>query len=340
MISKKIVWIIIDSLVTDLIDDKTMPFVYNLLNQNVWFKNCFTTIPFSRGSFYAALSGKYGEETGVNQYKPLKENCKSNIQFIQKFLNDRGYNTCRYSVDGKLLCPEIGFNKHFSSTKFELNKFINEFENFDFMFYHYNDLHECCYPADRTSIGRFVEPYKGAMRKVDYDIENLNKKIEEKFGKDIIIILSSDHGINFIDGYHGRDFKETVIKTLLGFINIGYKKEIKQLTRIIDIAPTIIDLLGYETNQFKMENSLINLIEDKKNILDDKEIFLETGGAHSSPNKPEMWGVRTSKYKIEYINNNYIITDVITNKIVNNRKIKDMMIKKMEKYFKEFKIKK
>jgi len=99
--------------------------------------------------------------------------------------------------------------------------------------------------------------------------------------KNSIIVILSDHGETLYGhGTNLRDSAQNRIIVALKPNNVNKHREIQELTRTIDITPTVLDLLGEDLNIFNFDGmSLKTLINndssDRKSL--NNSIILETG---------------------------------------------------------------
>ena len=102
--------------------------------------------------------------------------------------------------------------------------------------------------------GWMSDAYKGY---ISIAIDNV-KRMVEKFGSEYRIIIMADHGGH--DRCHGTDAPEDMTVPLF-FIGDEFKKgEIKAPVSLIDIAPTIVDLLGISPDEDWEGRSVIDLL--------------------------------------------------------------------------------
>lgn len=186
-------------------------------------------------------------------------------------------------------------------------------ENF-FMYIHYMDPHRPYSPPKRYRtmypyvendiVSKYISLYDGEIRFAD---EYMNKLLDTLkllgiYDKTLIVI-TSDHGEAF--GEHGdfehgktiyqEQLKVPLIMKFTGSIPPG--KVVKQAVRLIDVVPTILDVLGV-TNSDKMEgSSLLPLIEGDSNTDSREDIFVE----ENLSNKSILDGV-ISHNRLKYVN--------------------------------------
>ena len=167
-----------------------------------------------------------------------------------------------------------------------------------FLFIHYFDLHGDTY-------GKLNNKDRGEFKLANYDenVKLIDKAIGEVINKlkqlnvfdDTLFIITADHGEDLNENMgktgHGRNITEDEFRIPC----ILYKKDliptkiINELTRSIDLFPTILDILGINFN-FKIDG-----VSVKKTIFQDtnlvNEIFLE-----SYPLYGDIKGLRTKDW--------------------------------------------
>lgn len=141
-----------------------------------------------------------------------------------------------------------------------------------------------------------VKLYDGDVSLVDAAIG----QVWEKFGElglieKTILIVSADHGEEFWDHDgmdHGRTFYQETIRVPLIIVGPGIKpKKVSQNVSLLDIFPTVVDLVGGRIPQEVQGRSLKPLIEGQ--FLPDKEIVSEGTGRG-----PEQRAIILGSYKL------------------------------------------
>jgi arylsulfatase A-like enzyme len=123
--------------------------------------------------------------------------------------------------------------------------------------------------------------YNGTVRMADDQFGRLIATIKRSgLYDDALIIVLSDHG-ETING-HGTDLKESQQNNIILAVKLpnGKKhKEVTELVRTVDLAPTILEVLGEDASGFAFDGeSLLGLMEDKPDRSPWEEIaFMETG---------------------------------------------------------------
>jgi len=106
---------------------------------------------------------------------------------------------------------------------------------------------------DSRDLAHLIALYDAGIRDMDRRVGNLLTRLEEKgLLENMIVVLSSDHGEEFLD--HGSFLHEQVYQELLHvplIINLPGKRGERyrgrregSVVRLIDVAPTLLDYLG------------------------------------------------------------------------------------------------
>jgi arylsulfatase A-like enzyme len=114
--------------------------------------------------------------------------------------------------------------------------------------------------------------YDGAITYLDAFIGFLIELLEEKHLIDnTIIVLVSDHGEEFMEHgglYHSTFYDEILHVPLIIYTPFGQNmRSIEQIVRIIDVAPTLLDLIGVEQHESFQGRSLVDAAENEFNLV-------------------------------------------------------------------------
>ena len=153
-----------------------------------------------------------------------------------------------------------------------------------------------------TDISYYIAKYDGRLKLIDYQIGLILKKLKElKIDKNTIVILLADHGESLEE--HNLYFQHTnnlydislKVPLILKYPKlIPQNKEIISQVRLIDVMPTIIDVLKIKPNSnFGMEGkSLLSLILDD-NPLTEPYAFGDLDNW--------LYSIRTENWKLIFI---------------------------------------
>lgn len=158
---------------------------------------------------------------------------------------------------------------------------------------------------------KLIALYDSNIRYVDYAIESLLNKIEEMGLLDnTLIIVTADHGDEFSEhGYFSHD--QRLYDSLIHVPLIIHGPELKNATieepvSLLDLAPTILDLLNIQKPSSFMGCSLLPLIKGMK--VKSSGVISEIGHRDWESLKPDhrvrKTSYRTRKWKYIYNENN------------------------------------
>lgn len=121
-----------------------------------------------------------------------------------------------------------------------------------------------------SELKQLMELYNGGIKYVDHEIKHLIDELDEmKILEDTIIIITADHGEEFgeHEGFIHSPVKlyDELIHVPLIIHNSGYCGTIDEPVSLIDIAPTIMDVLNLPNVKTFQGKSLIPIINGKGN---------------------------------------------------------------------------
>ena len=159
-----------------------------------------------------------------------------------------------------------------------------------------------------------IAHYDGALKYVDTEIGRLLRFFKENdLMENTLIILCSDHGESLGDHglyyEHGEYIYDESLRVPLVLkapnLPTGLKRE--SLTQLVDVFPTVLDILGIPLIDNIDGVSLMPLIKENKNVR--KYAFAESGESYFKQNKRRyikgikgLWRmIRTNEWKLIYI---------------------------------------
>lgn len=150
--------------------------------------------------------------------------------------------------------------------------------------------------------------YDGEIRYTDeVFVKPLFSKLKElNIYDNTMIILTSDHGEEFYEhkGWqHTHNvYNETIkVPLIIKFFHSEYAgKKIKKFARLIDIMPTILDVLDIDHSEYFMDGkSLLDLLKHKHESGEEERIFLSELAANAAKNRiPKRVAINQGKNKI------------------------------------------
>jgi len=115
-----------------------------------------------------------------------------------------------------------------------------------------------------------IDLYDGEIRYVDYAIKLLLDELSEmNILNDTFIIITADHGEEFGEhgdfAHHHAKLYDEIIRVPLIISNSEYRNvEIDEPVSLLDVAPTILDLLGIPKNESFQGRSLVPIIRGER----------------------------------------------------------------------------
>jgi arylsulfatase A-like enzyme len=137
-----------------------------------------------------------------------------------------------------------------------------------FLWLHYFDPHQPLDPPERFRQG-IPDPYLAEVRRVDHHVGLVLDEIESSGLRDrTLVVLTADHGEG--RGEHGEgthswfvyDSTMRVPLVLWGAPLVPRGARVASLVRLVDVAPTVLDLLGLPPLATAQGTSLAALLED------------------------------------------------------------------------------
>ena len=313
--------------------DVTTPHLDKLGNEGVRFLHAYTTYSVCSPARSSIYTGLYPHQNGHIGLATHKYRLYKFFKTMPVFLKEAGYRT---GCLGKIhVNPEeaIPFDFHpIKNSNFEkknlpqyareAGKFINKSNEPFFLMVNYPDAH---YPLLKQVEGMPFLPMNGEdvsqllpfigvdsdrLRAVTADYYNSMNRLDEAVGlllgelkasgkqNNTIIIYLSDHGAQFSRGKCSN--YEAGLKIPL---IVNWPKEMKggqvrtELTSIIDLLPTLLDVAGKESSQLLPGISLIPLIKDEEWAAPRKYLFADGSGSTPILYFPRR-SVRSERYKL------------------------------------------
>lgn len=280
------------------------PNIDRICKEGIKFENCVAQVPLTLPSHTTILSGTY----------PFYHNIRDNGGFIvpeelvtlPEILKQHGFVTAAI-IGAYVLDSKWGLNQGFDYyyDNFDLSKYKRislssverkaeevvkhaiewldrNWQKRFFLWVHVYDPHapyEPPPPFDREYAGR---PYAGEVAYTDHELGKLFEYLREKKLIDrTLIVIVSDHGESL--GQHGEQthgyfvYEPTMrvvliirapIKGLMG-------KVVRARVGLVDVAPTILDFLGYEIPNFMQGESLVKFLFNP-NREDERPVYGES----------------------------------------------------------------
>lgn len=270
---KNVIFIIIDTLREDCLNEEITPAISSFSKESVVFKNSYTQANNTPRAFPSILSSKYPSKIKwvkkFRNFSPLRDN----ETLLAEILKDNGIKTLavlsHWYFDKKRNIHqgfEIWDNEGEGSIGAEntritspsilqralshLRKISEEKKNF-FILIHFNDPHSRYMVHKDVPIfgNELRDKYDNEVMFVDMHFEKLLKEIKNlKIYENSLIIITSDHGEAFGEHryyFHGHTLYEEEIRVplIIKFRGIEHKV-IEENVALIDIFPTILEYFG------------------------------------------------------------------------------------------------
>lgn len=302
-----------------------------------FFSNMITHAPYTLVSMNSIFTGMYGGRNGINAYYKLFQHPKKECKTLAEYLSENGWysqgdamrlNLVSNRGFSKMTQQEenVDFVKVHSDILEEILNTKKEEQQF-FAYLHYPKIHHQIkenvfdkyddfskeYFANKsinlTNYDRYLKEASSYLEKIYDKIINLDLE------KNSLIVIMADHGMGvgekFGERAYGVYLYDYSLRTFAYFINeklFPQGKVVEELTRTIDIMPTILDIFEIPIDKSCMPmqgESLVRLTKDSNKHEINNELtrfaFAETGGLKGpwpSPNSPNVKCVRTQKWKL------------------------------------------
>ncbi len=305
------------------------PSLDKLKKQSYFFPLMDTVSPYTFASLHAIFSGMYPSKNGVNGYYNIFKFKKNEIKTITQMLSEVGYFTSCDIIDDSVI-PNQGFDDfnifdektvNFTKRHSQIIKDLSKKDKF-FLFLHYTETHKNLvraivqkYELESNDDNYFRSQkendkrYNSCLSSSDEYISTLMNTIEESGIADkTILIIFSDHGTSIGEKkgekFYGVFTYEHTINVFCFLCIPGIQGNvINKQCRTIDILPTIAELAGINLNELKnvQGENLLHLIKNEN--IQEREVFVETGGLYGpwpSPEKHNVFCLKKNNQKLIY----------------------------------------
>jgi arylsulfatase A-like enzyme len=321
-----VILIVIDGLRADHLTPygysrNTSPFLDELASRSVLFENAISQSSWTKTSVASLLTSLYPDAHGVRTPTDV---LPASARLLPEVLQEHGYRTC--GIHGNPWLEErFGFDQGFDDFRFthwnkdtfdaeELNEQALRCleENSDrpfFLYLHYMDAHTPWRPpAEFDDFGpAHVDKYDGSIRYLDSRLGDLHDQLRERgLLDDTWILVTADHGEEFGERGnkigHGLTLYREVLHVPL-VIHRGHRQQaapgrrVRRQVRLIDVAPTILDLVGLPIPDPMEGVSLAaNVVDAYPGPVEDLEAFSQVG-RHGAARDRDLIAVTTSEFK-------------------------------------------
>jgi arylsulfatase A-like enzyme len=300
--------------------------------RGVCFPKMFTHAPYTIASVHAFMSGMYGSLTGVDAYYKAPKFDLENCKTLAQHFKENGY-YCLADFMNPGIAPHEGFDEvrvhdEFKDDLLERHKgMLTEVQARKpyFLYLHYSYVH-------REIVTNVIKKFKDddpAYFGTDHRVENearyrsyvdlaedyMTKLVAHldslNVGEDTIVLFMTDHGCGIGErigekayGIYAYDYTINVWAYLIWPGHLPGGREVPEMVRTIDLAPTLLELAGIDPVESQKEmqgRSLVPMIEGRDH--EDREVYVETAGLDGptpSPYEANVFCVRNSKWKLIY----------------------------------------
>ncbi len=267
------------------------PNIDSLSQNGVQFLNAYCPVPLTLPSHCSILTGTnpvYHQVRNNGSYyltpaiqtlaEVLKRNGLKTAAFVSSFTVDSRFGLDQgFGVYDDMLSPDLAYKGLNSERRADavyssFSRWLDENSTSHFFSWvHFFDPH---IPYDPPSPFReeFKEnPYDGEIAYMDFYVGKIVEKLKEHglWGK-TLIVLAGDHGEAFgekQEEWHGVFIYESTIRVPLVFYcadNLPPGERIESRVRLIDLMPTVLDMMKIQVPEQVQGVSLLPYIEGKK----------------------------------------------------------------------------
>jgi len=299
------------------------PNIDRLAKKGCLFEKAFTPVPITFPSHTSMLTGLYPPTHGIRNNATYA--LSAAIVTLPELLKKRGYTTAAF-VSAYVLDRRFGLDQGFDVYDDDLEtgvepklrqkerraetvtmsaiKWLQGIgkESF-FLWVHYFDPHDAWSPPPPFSETYEKNPYDGEIAYADNWFGKLLDMMEQlKLTENTLIVLAGDHGEGLGDHHektHGIFIYDTTIWVPLIFScprMLPSERRISSLVRLIDITPTILEIIAYKIPENMQGVSLSPMMLGKTKIKE-LELYCETYYPKSTHNWSPLKGLRTDQWK-------------------------------------------
>jgi arylsulfatase A-like enzyme len=311
-------------------DRATTPALDSLMaEQGTVFEHAITPAPNTLPSHMSLFSGLYPRTHGV---RGLGSSLRSTYATLPEALRAAGYATAAFTEDGFLVARagfQRGFGVYYENTSPDVARPLGQIgdtfgrgrvwldahrDQLFFLFLHTYQVHFPYVPPDayRHSFGHDdAQPsaserarllYEQEVRYTDDNVQDLLEHLDELgLGERTLVIVTSDHGEEFFEhGQRGHNFHlydESIRVPLLmrwpGVIPAGLR--VTAPVSLVNVAPTILDLLDLPPLGHAEGHSLLPLLRNADRAFKQQVVFAAT--ASSLKSGVDLFAARTATNK-------------------------------------------
>lgn len=293
-----------------------------LASKGIRFANAYCQVPLTLPSHCSILTGTYPIYHRVHNNGFYFLN--SDYLTLAEILKDNGFKTAAF-VGSFTVDSRFGLDQGFDvyDDKFQAELALKNFRserkaervfavfsdwldgNYDQKFFcwlHFFDPHSPYNPPSPFKEQFSDRPYDGEIAYMDHYIGKTIEKLKEKNIIDnTLVIVAGDHGEAFgekneVD--HGLYVYDVTMRVPFIFYSpthLPQELAIESRVRLIDIMPTILDILKIKVNKEVQGESLLSYITGRKN--EDLSSYIETYSPRETYGWSELIGVIADEWK-------------------------------------------
>ncbi len=296
-----VVLIVIDTLRADHLqiydyERKTSPRMRRTLWHGAVFDRAYSHAPWTAPSVASLLTSLPVRDHGITRWEhPLA----GELLTLPEVLLGEGFQT-HAIISHTVLSPAMGFDQGFAvydvsalelgspsktiSSQHVTDRAIAALEDFEepfFLMLHYFDPHNAYMPHEEHRFGATDEDlYDGEIAYTDQYVGRFLSTLGELGHKDdTLVVLLADHGEEFRDHggtRHTNTLYEELVRVPLVIRGPGIQRHrVDGVVRSIDLAPTILTLLGLAVPQ-EFSGGALPLVRGRFEPGEDRPVFMET----------------------------------------------------------------
>lgn len=300
------------------------PHLDALARSGAAFESAFTPAPTTLAAHASILTGTYPPHHGVRFN--LRFRLADRPATIAEILKARGYRTIGV-VAAAVLDRKFGIARGFDSFDDDLGdatraetgieeraadrvtdaavRLLGEVPAGEpyFLWVHYYDPHAPYAPPPDFLAGAAGDAYQGEIAFMDSEIGRLLAAARARgAGTEPLVVALGDHGESL--GEHGEDthglflYDATVrIPLIVSGASVPPGTRVREIASAVDVAPTILDLLGCGTAKDMQGESLVALVHGRPREGARRGVYLETFLPRYSYGWSELFAIRTDGMK-------------------------------------------
>jgi arylsulfatase A-like enzyme/Tfp pilus assembly protein PilF len=301
--------------------DVKTPNIDALAQRGVLFEQAITPVPLTLPSHTSIFTGQYPIHHGVRNNGTFR--VPEEAVTMAEILKSRGFHTGAV-IGAFVLDSKYGLDQGFDTYDDNLHggkkgpmfmfderpgrmvtdaalAWLKDRPAPFFLWLHYFDVHANYEPPPPFDVLYDKRPYDGEIAGVDQQVGRLLAALDESNRrKDTLVVLTADHGESL--GEHGEATHSLSIYDATMHVPLLFSHpalpqglRVKGQVRLIDILPTVLDLVSIESPEGIDGQSLVPTLRTAEAV--DRESYIETLVPRFNNGWAELRGVRTTSHK-------------------------------------------